>query len=38
MVNDGFNLLARGEAGTGVAVLDAGRSLAVRWTLRIGVA
>ena len=36
MANDGFNGLARGEAGTGVALLAPGQSLAVRWTLRIG--
>jgi aldose 1-epimerase len=35
MVNDGFNLLARGEASTGVRVLEPGQTLAARWTLRV---
>lgn len=35
MVNDGFNLLDRGWAGTGVRVLEPGDALAVRWTLAI---
>jgi aldose 1-epimerase len=33
MVNDGFNLMARGQPGTGVRVLAPGESLIVRWAL-----
>jgi aldose 1-epimerase len=37
MVNDGFNLMARGMEGTGVAVLETGGSLSVRFWLRVEV-
>lgn len=35
MVNDGFNLRERGWPDTGVATLDPGASLSVRWALRV---
>jgi aldose 1-epimerase len=35
-VNDGFNLLARGQAGTGVATLSPGQELRADWTIRVG--
>jgi aldose 1-epimerase len=35
MVNDGFNLQERGWPDTGVAALDPGASLSVRWGLRV---
>jgi len=36
MVNDGFNLLARGWADTGVRVLPPGATLTADWRLRVG--
>lgn len=36
MANDGFNLMARGEAGTGVRVLGPGERLTVRWRAAVG--
>ena len=33
--NDGVNILARGEAGSGVQVLEPGKSLSARFDLRL---
>ena len=35
-VNDGFNLLARGQEGTGVRILEPGESLRSEWSLSVG--
>lgn len=35
MVNDGFNLMGRGQAGTGVAVLEPGESVDFSWRLAV---